>query len=151
MRSRLAKALCSVATGLCDLPWRALIPESVPWCDEMALLQPSKTGSNPRPCSLSSHKPPFWAIRQLMTPASLVCRSLCCDQSGRYTRGERGSSARGACTRGKYSGLEVRDTHDFERVFAALSKGRPDGLYVPRTLIMSVRLIVAFYTLVDLF
>lgn len=46
---------------------------------------------------------------------------------------------------------EVRDTHDFERVFAALSKGRPDGLYVPRTLIMSVRLIVAFYTLVDLF
>ena len=31
----------------------------------------AETGGNPRPCSLSSHKPPFWTIRQTMTPASL--------------------------------------------------------------------------------
>ena len=31
---------------------------------------------------------------------------------------------------------EVRDADDFERVFAALNKQRPDGLYVPAGALM---------------
>jgi len=35
-----------------------------------SICQP-ETRSDPRPCSLGSYKPPFWTIRQTMTPASL--------------------------------------------------------------------------------
>ena len=46
-------------------------------------------------------------------------------------RGERGASRRGARTGVDYfKPWEVRGTDGFEKVFAALNKERPDGLYV---------------------
>ncbi len=47
------------------------------------------------------------------------------------TRGERGSTSPGACAGVDCSVLGGTSADDFERVFAALSKERPDGLYVP--------------------
>ena len=47
------------------------------------------------------------------------------------TRGQRGSPGRGACAAVDSSALGGTSADDFERVFAALSKQRPDGLYVP--------------------
>ncbi len=65
-------------------------------------------------------------------PKLAQCRgSLQSGSSWQCTRGERGSSRRGACV-----GVvtlrpwEIRPPEDFERVFAALSKQRPYGLYV---------------------
>ena len=46
------------------------------------------------------------------------------------TRGERGSPSRGACAGLTVRSWEVRAADDFEKVFAALNKQRPDGLYV---------------------
>ena len=43
---------------------------------------------------------------------------------------ERGSPSRGACAGVDCSAWEVRVADDFERVFAAINKQRPDGLYV---------------------
>ena len=64
-------------------------------------------------------------------PKACPCRgSLRSGHSGQCTRGERGSPSRGACAGVDCSALEVRDADDFERVFAALNKQRPDGLYV---------------------
>ena len=45
-------------------------------------------------------------------------------------RGERGSPSRGACAGVDYSTLEIRSADGFEKVFAAINKQRPDGLYV---------------------
>ena len=45
-------------------------------------------------------------------------------------RGERGSPSRGACAGVDFQPWEVRAADDFEKVFAALNKQRPDGLYV---------------------
>ena len=38
--------------------------------------------------------------------------------------------SRGACAEVNYSAWEIRAADDFEKVFAALNKQRPDGLYV---------------------
>ena len=45
-------------------------------------------------------------------------------------RAERGSPSRGACAGVDYSALGGTSSDDFDRVFAALGKQRPDGLYV---------------------
>ena len=46
------------------------------------------------------------------------------------TRGERGSPSRGARAEVDFQPWEVRGADGFDRVFAALNKERPDGLYV---------------------
>ena len=56
--------------------------------------------------------------------------SLRSDRSRHCTRGKRGSSGRGACAGIDYSAWEVRDADGFEKLFAALSKQRPDALHV---------------------
>jgi putative tryptophan/tyrosine transport system substrate-binding protein len=48
-----------------------------------------------------------------------------------FTRGERGSPSRGAWAGLTVQSWEVRDAAGFEKVFAGLSKERPDGLYAP--------------------
>ena len=59
------------------------------------------------------------------------CRvSLRSGGSGQCTRGERGSPSRGACAGVNCSVLGSAQADGFERVFAALNKERPDGLYV---------------------
>ena len=47
------------------------------------------------------------------------------------TRGERGTPSRGACAAANSSALgRYAAADNFDRVFAALNKQRPDGLYV---------------------
>ena len=55
---------------------------------------------------------------------------------GQCTRGERGSPSRGACAEVDSSALGGTSADGFEKVFAALGKQRPDGLYVPRGALM---------------
>ena len=64
-------------------------------------------------------------------------RSLRSDHSGQCTRGERGSPSRGACAGVDYSALGGTSADDFEKVFAALNKERPDGLYVSTGRVMN--------------
>ena len=49
---------------------------------------------------------------------------------GQFTRGERASPSRARALRLTVQPWEIRAADDFEKVFAALNKQRPDGLYV---------------------
>jgi len=84
MRSQPAKDLGFGATGLGDLPWKALgHPLVSGYCvtGSACFVRPSKTGCNPRPCGLGINKPSFWTIRQTMTPTSLDSFVMCIGRS----------------------------------------------------------------------
>ena len=59
-------------------------------------------------------------------------------QSVQCTRGERGSPSCGARAAVDYSALGGTSADGFERVFTALNKQRPDGLYVTAGALMRV-------------